>query len=141
MSPKQSESKRNYEVGYGKPPRDGQFVKGQSGNPYGRPKNKPSIKLMLGKILDEKIPTRENGEKKVISKFEAMLKQLVNKAVTGDHKALQTVVRIQSDIEAEANGTEALMVLTKEQDEKLIANVIRRVQSSPDNINSKTIEE
>ncbi|NTU50344.1 MAG: hypothetical protein HGA87_05605, partial [Desulfobulbaceae bacterium] len=80
---RQNQSKDNYEVGYAKPPRDAQFVKGQSGNPYGRPKNKPNIKSMLGKILDEKISTIENGEQKVISKFEAMMKQLVNRAVTG----------------------------------------------------------
>jgi hypothetical protein len=31
----------SYEVGYGKPPADRQFVKGKSGNPQGRPRKKP----------------------------------------------------------------------------------------------------
>ena len=29
----------DYEVGYGRPPKSGQFKKGQSGNPKGRPRN------------------------------------------------------------------------------------------------------
>ena len=33
----------DHEVGYGKPPRNSRFVKGQSGNPRGRP---PGAKLM-----------------------------------------------------------------------------------------------
>jgi len=34
MPPK---TRRDYEVGYGKPPRDTRFKEGQSGNPRGRP--------------------------------------------------------------------------------------------------------
>ena len=30
---------RDYEVGYGKPPKEHRFKKGQSGNPRGRPKD------------------------------------------------------------------------------------------------------
>lgn len=33
-------SNNNYETGYGKPPKNKQFQKGQSGNPNGRPKKK-----------------------------------------------------------------------------------------------------
>ena len=38
----------DYEVGYGKPPKDGQFKKGVSGNPSGRPKS-------------QQTPTRSGG--------------------------------------------------------------------------------
>jgi hypothetical protein len=33
----------DYTVGYGKPPVHTRFVKGQSGNPRGRPKSKPGV--------------------------------------------------------------------------------------------------
>jgi hypothetical protein len=39
-------SQASYEIGYGKPPVAGRFVKGKSGNPRGRPKKsaaKPSV--------------------------------------------------------------------------------------------------
>lgn len=42
---------RSYQVGYGKPPKDSQFKPGQSGNPAGRPKRKPSIKEELEAVL------------------------------------------------------------------------------------------
>jgi hypothetical protein len=73
-----------YETGYCKPPRDTQFKKGSSGNPTGRPKESPSLANALRKILSKKVTVVENGERRVISKEEAVLTQIVNKAVAGD---------------------------------------------------------
>jgi hypothetical protein len=78
-----------YETGYCKPPRDTQFKKGRSGNPTGRPKGSPSLANELRKILSKKVTVVENGRRKVISKEEAALTQIVNKAVTGDLPSLR----------------------------------------------------
>ena len=44
----------DYEVGYGKPPKSGQFKKGISGNPPGRPKKPSDFASELKKELSQK---------------------------------------------------------------------------------------
>ena len=38
---------RDYDVGYGKPPKATRFRKGQTGNPKGRPKTSKNVGTML----------------------------------------------------------------------------------------------
>jgi hypothetical protein len=82
------------EVGYGKPPKETRFKKGQSGNRRRRPRGAKSLATFLGEVLDEKVSVSENGRRQKITKAEAMFKQLVNHAVQGDTKAAQAVVRM-----------------------------------------------
>lgn len=51
----------DYEIGYKKPPKDGQFKKGQSGNPNGRPRGSKNKKKVFDDILSQEI-TLANGE-------------------------------------------------------------------------------
>jgi hypothetical protein len=44
----------DYKVGYGKPPKGGQFKKGISGNPSGRPKKPLDFASQLKKELTQK---------------------------------------------------------------------------------------
>lgn len=79
----------HYEVGYGKPPKHTQFKPGQCGNPRGRPKKSKDVNALIQAELDEVIPAKEGGREKRITKREAIIKQLVNRAITGDSKATQ----------------------------------------------------
>ena len=82
----------NYELGYMKPPKSGQFKPGQSGNPKGRPSGSKNTYKLLDDIVNEKVQITKNGRPVRISKKQAMLLQVVNKAVQGDLKALQTLL-------------------------------------------------
>jgi len=60
MPPK---TRRDYEVGYGKPPRDARFKEGQSGNPRGRPPGLKNLKTLLSEALtDNERPARQSDK-------------------------------------------------------------------------------
>jgi hypothetical protein len=82
-----------YEVGYGKPPHDTRFRKGQSGNPKGRPKGSSNLASLLRRVMHEKIVITENGQRRTITKLEAVFKQLVNKAALGDPRAIHELLQ------------------------------------------------
>ena len=81
------DDKRDYEVGYGRPPKASQFKKGKSGNPRGRPKKDPSIAALFRKICNQRVKTNGQGGEQYMTKLEASVTQLVNKAASGDLKA------------------------------------------------------
>ncbi|QCI80353.1 hypothetical protein E6W36_15070 [Hankyongella ginsenosidimutans] len=70
------------------------FKPGQSGNPKGRPKKAQNASTLIGAVLGERIPVRENGRTRKISKLEASLTQLANKAAAGDVRAILAVVAL-----------------------------------------------
>jgi hypothetical protein len=88
-----------YDVGFGKPPKGNQFRKGASGNPRGRPTGRLNLKTVLERILQEKVVINENGVRRVVTKFEAAFKHLVNKAASGDLRALQQLTPLANSVE------------------------------------------
>jgi hypothetical protein len=78
----------DYPVGYKKPPRASQFKPGRSGNTEGRPKGAKNFRTAIEAELDSRIAATENGKRRRISKRTAVVKQLVNKAVSGDPRAI-----------------------------------------------------
>src|ERR1700686_1150872 len=88
------EGDKAYEVGFGKPPTGPQFRKGQSGNPKGRPKGKPNMATVINRALQAKVIINENGRRREVTKYEAGMIQLANKAASGDLPALKMVVML-----------------------------------------------
>lgn len=87
-------SNDTYEIGYRRPPKSGQFKKGQSGNPKGRPKGSKNFMTLLDQELDQKITVNENGRKKEISRMQAMVKRMVAESLQGNLRALMTMIEI-----------------------------------------------
>jgi hypothetical protein len=97
---KMSETKRDYEVGRGKPPVHSRFKKGQSGNPRGpRPKNLPAL---LVEALNEKVVVTIDGERREITKREAVATRLVNKSTGADLRATKILIDTLKDAEKKA---------------------------------------
>jgi hypothetical protein len=96
------DDERDYEVGYGKPPRHTRFVKGRSGNPRGRPPGAENMKTLLSKTLNELIIVTEPGGRRKVSKREAIVTQLVNRSAKADYRAIQILLGMLRDIEGHA---------------------------------------
>lgn len=76
-------TKKDYEIGYGKPPKKHQFKKGQSGNAKGRPKGSKNMSTLFGELLDSTVPANVNGAKFNLPFKEAIVKQMGARALNG----------------------------------------------------------
>jgi hypothetical protein len=114
-----------YEVGFGKPPKQTRFRPGISGNPKGRPKGKRNLATVLEKSLQEKVVINENGIRKVITKLEAAVKQLVNKAAGGDLHALRQLLALAKSAEPSADLPSEKV---DSSDSKVMSSVLKRWQ-------------
>ncbi len=84
----------NYEVGYGKPPKSTRFKPGKSGNPNGRPKGSRNFATDLRDVLEMPVPISEGGKRTTMSTQKAALMRLREKALKGDHRALERLLTL-----------------------------------------------
>ena len=92
-----SYEKRDYAVGYGKPPRHTRFEKGRSGNPKGRPSGSKNMSTLFTEALNETVIIAENGGRRKISKRQAIVKQIVNKAAKGDWRCTKLLLELPQE--------------------------------------------
>jgi hypothetical protein len=119
-----------YEVGYGKPPKKKRFKKGQSGNAAGRPKGSKNFLTVLGKALNEQVIVTERGRQRSISKLEAMVTQLVNRAAGGDLTAIQRVGQLALMLEDKKVGDSNSGVIDPRTDQELLRTLTQRLTRS-----------
>ena len=117
----------DHEVGYGKPPRHSQFIKGQSGNPRGRPPGARNLKTLLNKALNELVIVTENGGRRKISKREAIVTQLVNRSAKADYRAIQILLGMLRDIEGDTDAHSSDAAFT-EADQQIIQRIRSRLR-------------
>lgn len=118
-----------YEIGFGKPPQKAQFKKGQSGNLKGRPKGILNLATVLERKLREPVVINENGRRKVITKLEAAITQLVNKAASGDDHATRYLFSLVKSAEERSIAVEAT-TQSSETDQKVLDNILKRFQQT-----------
>ena len=84
--------KRDYQVGYGRPPLHSRFKPGQSGNPKGRPKQSRNLRTIVKQVLSEDMQIREGGRLRRMSAMEAVVRTIRARAFKGDPKALASLI-------------------------------------------------
>jgi hypothetical protein len=97
-----ADDEHDYKVGPGRPPLRTRFKKGQSGNPGGR--RKKPLPALLADALNEPVFVTIDGERRQITKREAIVHQLVNKSTTADLRATKMLFDMMKDAEQKAGG-------------------------------------
>jgi hypothetical protein len=86
-----------YSVGYGRPPKNTRFEKGQSGNPKGRPKGARNLNSELRKVLTDPVTMQIRGKRRRVAAILVLQQVLLNKALKGDYRASLAVFKIAKE--------------------------------------------
>lgn len=115
-------------VGYGKPPAKSRFRKGISGNPLGRPKGTRDLASVLAATLSERVTVNENGRRKTITKLEAAVKQLVNRAAAGEARSLRLLLGLKQACEAQPE--QSVSNQPSQADTEVVQHLLRRMSEA-----------
>jgi hypothetical protein len=115
-----TDKEHDYEVGYGKPPRHTRFIKGQSGNPRGRPPGAKNLKTLLSEALNETVIVTENGGRRKVTKRQAIITQLVNRSATADFRAIKILLDMLREIESQTDPAPPETSAFSEADEEVL---------------------
>lgn len=97
-------SDKDYKIGYGKPPEHSRFKKGQSGNPKGRPKGRQNLKTDIKETMEQPVRLTENGRSRSVSTQRAVIMRLREKALRGDDKAIDRLLKLAGLLDQEERG-------------------------------------
>ncbi len=103
-------------VGYCSPPVATRFKPGQSGNPRGRPPGSKSVTGSFNRIMAEQVAVREGERVRFISKTEALMRSMIQKAMQGDPRAVDTVLNLALQRERERKPKQPVIVRWIERD-------------------------
>lgn len=115
----------NEKVGPKRPPKAHRFKPGHSGNPSGRPKGARNLGSDLADIIGRRIKVREDGKERRISRQEALLLSLYDKALRGDVRAATAIISMLSKLAPAHVETPEAPPLSQN-DEHILADFLRR---------------
>ena len=116
---------KSYVVGYGKPPKHGQFKPGKSGNPTGKKKDQRSLSSLLDEKLSQRISVTLNGKTREMTHREALLYGVINDAVRGRDRARKQLLDLMLLFEP-APEPEPEEILSPKEDRKIVDAFLER---------------
>ena len=130
MASKRKNPDAEYEVGYQRPPRLGQFQPGESGNPRGRPKKIMTIVEALRREADRTVQVQIGGELRKMTKLEVLVRKTFQSAIDGNMAAARILVPLliaEPDAILEADAD---LPLDEQALEQLVARLVRHSKNS-----------
>jgi len=116
-------------VGYGRPPKDTQFKKGNAANPRGRAKGLKNYATQFIEAVNETVPLTLEGRSVRVTKLQATILALVDKGTKGDPKAMVEVLDRVAELEARAEeAAMARVPVFTDADREAITEVYRRLK-------------
>lgn len=97
--------KKTGKGGYGDPPREHCFKKGQSGNPKGRPKGSLNLETILRRELSRVVTVSDNGVRRSYRKSDLMVRVVTDKAVKGDLRAFLSIQKLAAGLDQRSATT------------------------------------
>jgi hypothetical protein len=106
------------------------FQRGQSGNPKGRPKGSRNLATEFLTAIAQPAPVPAGQpDAPVTSKFQAVIRTQVDKAVQGDNRALEAVLHRMDSLEKEVRASNGLAFTSA--DREVIEEIHRRLADAP----------
>ncbi len=112
----------NYKVGYGKPPKNDRWKKGQSGNSKGRPKGVKNMETVVRQEAYSKIEIKEGGKTYELTKVEALMKRMMAKGIQGDNKAASIALALMEKYLPHVDADAVARTPLTEEELKILTN-------------------
>ena len=118
---------QDYKVGYRRPPLNGRFKPGRSGNPRGRVKGSRNARSVVLQAANRPVRVRTNGKVRKVTTLEAMVENAALKAAQGDPKALAAFIGLMLRTGALNEPDDDISATSlPEEDEAIIKDYMRR---------------
>jgi hypothetical protein len=110
---------KEYEIGYGKPPKHTQFKKGVCPNPKGRGKRHAAdVDEIMAKFLDAPVKVPDRGRGRGLTRKELSIKRLVAGAVKGDVQSAALLLKVRGCAEA-TNDLGPMVIIIENDPDKI----------------------
>ncbi len=115
------------EARYRQPPKATRFKPGQSGNPSGRPKAAKRLLSELEAALSAPVTIKVGSRKRRVSKMQAAVKSLADRAASGDPRVLRMLLAELRHAESRASEEPAVQETLSATDQEVIAAMLQRI--------------
>jgi hypothetical protein len=120
---------RDYEVGYGKPPKRTRFQPGKCPNLRGRPPRSRSLKDDLITELYGMVRIREGERTLRVTRQQAMIKSIVARAIKGDYRAVDKLLVLMARVIGLEPDQGRTMTELQEEDKEILKGFLGRLQN------------